>query len=197
MWGQPLILLGFCLCGSGPGSPRVLSVWIRTQFFSDPVCVNQGPVFLMFCLCGSGPSSPHVLSVWIRARFSSGSVWIRARFSSDPVCVDQDPVLTFCLCGSGSGSPQVLSVWIRTSFSSSSVCVGQGPGLPQALSVSMVQGWFWSGSAAQCRQCGGPQLAHPEPQGCGAVSTFAGRQSVLQARALRCRLVWLSLGAED
>ena len=170
VWGQPLILLGFCLCGSGPGSPQILAVWIRVWFSAGSVCVDQSPVLLRCCLCGSESGSPRVLSVWIRTQFSSCSV-----------CVNQDPVLLrFCLCGFD-------LLFLK------SVCLGQGPGLPQALSVSMVQGWFWSGSSAQCRQCGGPQLSHPEPRGCGAVSTFAGRQSVLQARALRCRLVWLSL----
>ena len=67
--------------GSTPDSPRVLSVWIRARFSSDPICVNQGSVllrfcvdqglvFLMFCLCGSGSGSPQILSVWIRIRFS-------------------------------------------------------------------------------------------------------------------------------
>ena len=100
--------------GSTPDSPRVLSVWIRARFSSDPICVNQGSVLLRFCvdqglvllrscLCESGPSSPHVLSV------------------------DQDLVLLgFCLCGSGPDSPQILSVWIRIRFSSGCVSVDQG-----------------------------------------------------------------------
>ena len=174
VWGQPLILPQVLSVWTGPASPQVLSVWIRDRFSSCFVCVDQHPLLLRFCLCGSGPASPQVLSVWIRTQFSSGSV-----------------------CGSGPGSPQDLSVWIRAWFSSGSVCVGQGPVLPQALSVSVNWGWFWSGSSAQCRHCTEPQLAHPKPRGCGAVTTFRGTHLVLQARALRCLLVWLSLGAED
>ena len=123
--------------GSTPDSPRVLSVWIRARFSSDPGCVDQGLVLRRFCLCGSEPGSPQMLSVWIRIRFSSDSVCV----DQDPVllrlclcgsgpvrvdqalvllrfCVDQGLVfLMFCLCGSGSGSPQILSVWIRIRFS--------------------------------------------------------------------------------